>query len=168
MMYSAILSFLILLVSKFLRIYFFRTILFKFQVVLNEFSLANSYHRYFCPNCFKRSEYPLRFKIFNRFGNEDCVHQICDDDETYPYKTIETKMKESMEFKKYFGTIIEPHRKPTITNRFGEVDNSNLTNMCKTAYHTRYPKVAINKEGLEKYIVNTEEFKQAVSFETCA
>lgn len=94
----------------------------------------------------------------NQIKSSNCSFGLCDEVDDYPVEKVHNILKR-YELKNYFSI----EKEVNIINRFGE----DTENLCATITHTRFPKTAKNMQDKEQVIVNVDQYKQGVVFETC-
>lgn len=113
--------------------------------------------------------YPDHFlELRNRFvpkpiKNENCIEGLCEDVSDYPSNHIVEVMSKAVLVDNYFGTESPPFE---ISDRLAGDEDREQT-LCPTTPHLYYPKKAKNTEDVEKFIINIENYKQGLVFETC-
>ncbi|XP_018564206.1 protein spaetzle-like [Anoplophora glabripennis] len=93
----------------------------------------------------------------NQIKSRSCFYGLCDEVDDYPVEKIQRILNNS-ELKKFFSTV-------KFENRFAETEEGD--NLCATVTHTRFPKTAKNIQDKEQVIVNVDQYKQGIEFETC-
>lgn len=108
-----------------------------------------------------------------------CKHKDKDSDfclevENYPKATINNLLKgmSAWDLKAYFSDTTEEEglskehvmSSPAFTNRFGEDGEESL---CYSEMDVLHPQAFQDSKGINRTIVNTEEFRQAVRVEKC-
>ncbi|KAB0793956.1 hypothetical protein PPYR_13576 [Photinus pyralis] len=96
---------------------------------------------------------------------QNCVAGVCNEAKDYPYNHIKDVLNKIKTYNKLFGflegTVV------TLPNRFKPgVDEEDET-LCPVITHTVYPKTIKNENDTERYIINIDEHKQGLVFETC-
>lgn len=109
-----------------------------------------------------------------KYEQPKCAHKDEDSDfclkvENYPKRTIDNLLKglTAWDLKAYFSDTIEEMEfssGPAFTNRFGENGEETL---CYSEMDVLHPQAFQDKQGINRTIVNTEEFRQAVRVEKC-
>ncbi|KAK4880929.1 hypothetical protein RN001_004248 [Aquatica leii] len=94
----------------------------------------------------------------------NCIEDICDDAKDYPYDKIKEvigQIKFDNLFNSLEGSIVE------LPSRFKPPGEDGSETLCATITHTVYPKQMKNENNVERFIVNVEDHKQGLVFETC-
>ncbi|CAH1992779.1 unnamed protein product [Acanthoscelides obtectus] len=97
------------------------------------------------------------------------LHSLCDSPAFYPEdrirKLLERKKKR---FQILSGTVITPTSDPKgLVPQVRFDDSRDFKNLCDTKLETILPKSGIDEKGVQRYIINQPDFKQAIIFETC-
>ncbi|KAI4460163.1 hypothetical protein MML48_6g00004783 [Holotrichia oblita] len=95
---------------------------------------------------------------------------MCNETVNYPEDEIRQLVEKTPGYKELFGTILKTNRQVSVEDRNGddeETDEEKETNMCGTITHYIAPKIAIDVDGIEHYVVNGDGMEQLVEYETC-
>ncbi|KAG5870859.1 hypothetical protein JTB14_029976 [Gonioctena quinquepunctata] len=110
----------------------------------------------------------LKVKVNNEFKpREKCYPDMfCTNSTFYPREAIKQLLKEKKNRRKFShlsGSVIQPsdHFSPKAR------DSLVYTNFCQTRAITKMPDIALDAKMNPKYIVNTEEYRQTVTYKTC-
>lgn len=104
-----------------------------------------------------------------------CIRKDEDSDfclkvENYPKRTIENLLKklDFLDFKAYFSDpeeiVPSSAMSPTFDNRIGEDGEETL---CNSEMNVLHPEAFQDRNGINRTIVNTDQFRQAVRVEKC-
>ncbi|CAG9818069.1 unnamed protein product [Phaedon cochleariae] len=93
--------------------------------------------------------------------SKNCPYGLCEEVENYPEGKIKNFISRSEVLKQYFDQMAIPSI--SFSNRFGEDGDP----LCPTRTYTKFPKSATNTQNIAKILVNVDEYKQGVVYETC-
>lgn len=99
------------------------------------------------------------------YESKNCLHNLCTNVTNYPSIYIQNVISKSKQFDQYFGSVIQPYNQPRLSAKSSQ--DYEERNMCDTIQFKYFPELAKNKLNKRVIIVNVENFRQAVSFETC-
>jgi len=91
----------------------------------------------------------------------NCVEGLCENVPGYPAADIRSSLETVKVFDDYFRAL----QLETIENRISETAGEEQ--MCKTREHRIYPQKANNSRHVERTIVNIDDKKQMIVFDTC-
>nr|WMZ41601.1 spaetzle-4 protein [Altica viridicyanea] len=91
--------------------------------------------------------------------------QPCTKTPSYPKIAIKKMLNRNKGFQFLSGSVIEPLNETVILNYRAPADQEE--NMCKTRKVSMLPKTAFDTKKKLKYIVNVDDMKQVITYETC-
>ncbi|KAK9696648.1 hypothetical protein QE152_g31459 [Popillia japonica] len=101
---------------------------------------------------------------YNINGSGNCIANLCNDVENYPYDEIRKALAKYPEYKIYSGVVVAiPNR-----GRRGIGGEDQVAGeLCSTRVNKMLPRIGIDIKKDFRTIVNTEEYKQEVPYITC-
>lgn len=118
------------------------------------------------PLCCQSEFYKKRNRFRPKSKNDLCYGIECTSSSFYPEKYI-NRMVNKKKMRNFFGKIIEPSLKPSLTLR-SDFDDEDGKNVCDFKENTAFPKIAKDVDLNLRFIVNTKEHKQGITYQICA
>ncbi|KAL3276974.1 hypothetical protein HHI36_012336 [Cryptolaemus montrouzieri] len=100
--------------------------------------------------------------------NEDCIGIECQSPSAYPGKYIDRLVRKK-KLNTAFGQIFEPTSffEMKFRSAFEDDDNDNGENVCPSKEITVFPTTAKDEDLKMRFIVNTKENKQGITYQIC-
>lgn len=119
------------------------------------FLLSVSGEKIIFPDTFAKD----KSNIKTRSSTENCLYNICEDVDDYPEQYIKDLVRNSPTLHGFFDDPV------SIANRIN--DDTEDNGLCETIVKTVFPKKAVNKDNIEKFIINDDENRQGIITEQC-
>lgn len=119
------------------------------------FSLVVSGEKIIFPDALIKTNIKIRSST-----THNCLYNICEEVDDYPEDYIKDIIRNTPLLHDFFDGPVD------IANRIN-YDTSDDEGLCQSVKKTVYPKKALNRDNIEKIIVNDNENRQGIITEQC-